>query len=78
MPTCPICKIPMVAHTNRDGTPFWGCSNYYSEGCRYTEPMKDSIAGSKTPLEWEIGAAIGSYDDSAIQSVLMKFEEDDN
>lgn len=38
----------------------------------------DSIAGSKTPLEWEIGTAIGCYDDSAIQSVLMKFEEDDN
>lgn len=73
MNECPWCGAPLVEKTNKNtGKPFIGCSNYYKTGCKYTENFLYGL----DELDSAIGGAIGCYDEDAIESVLMKFEED--
>lgn len=43
--TCRVCGLPMILQWRRDGSVgsardfFWGCSGYYHETCRRTEPF---------------------------------------
>ena len=36
--SCPICSAPLVRHTGQYGD-FFGCSNYWENGCKYTRKI---------------------------------------
>ena len=44
-PRCPKCRsgVLVVRINSRDGSRFWGCSNFPSQGCNYTTPDPDSV-----------------------------------
>ena len=37
-PPCPLCRAPTSNTVNRNGEPFWGCSQYRATGCRGALP----------------------------------------